>query len=404
MSNILTVTKLNEYIGELLRKDKLLRDIWIKGEISGYKLYQSSGHIYLTLKDEETSISCVMFKSRARQLQFKPEDGMEILVRGYVAVFTKQGRYQLYIEEMQPYGIGGLLLYLEQLKERYAAKGYFDQKNKKVIPAIVHRVGVVTSQDGAAFRDIVRVLKNRHRNVEIILVHSSVQGECAPTEIARGIKLLNEYKGVDVIIVGRGGGSFEDLMAFNGEDVVQAIYESEIPVISAVGHEVDYCMADLVADVRAATPTQAAQLAVPEFDLIERQISDFQKRMLQAIMRKIDYNNEILDRIMMKKVWQKTAITGTKQEKLAALLKDLEKYMLVYIREKMAGLSVAAARIDNLDPLKVMKRGYAMVYRDGKVIRDPLDINTGEFLQVILKNIYLDVKVIKKGVISDGID
>lgn len=378
MNDFITVKELNNYIDELLRQDLFLRNFWIKGEISGFKYYRQSGHMYFTLKDEEAQVSCVMFKSRNRNLDFMPEDGQEVLLRGYVSIFAGQGKYQIYVEEMQPYGIGELFLYLEKLKARLAASGYFDLEKKKPIPKIVNRVGVVTSQDGAAFRDIVRVLKSRHRGVEIILAHSSVQGEEAPKEIARAIKLLNDYGQVEVIIVGRGGGSYEDLMAFNTEEVVKAIYESEIPIISAVGHEIDYCLADLAADLRAATPTQAAQLAVPEIDLLKKDVADYQLRLVASITRYISYRSEQLDNLMMRNVWQNPmSLIQLREEKFLQIKNNLLKAIINNINKKSDQFLALVSTLDALSPLKVMQRGYAIFRTDSHLVRSVEDADVG---------------------------
>ncbi|MBP8819225.1 MAG: exodeoxyribonuclease VII large subunit [Syntrophomonadaceae bacterium] len=394
MKEYLTVSQLNNHINRLLIGDAILQDFWLKGEISGFRLYQQSGHAYFTLKDEESAVSCVMFKSRVRNLKFKPEDGMEVLIRGSIAVYARQGKYQIYAEEMQPYGIGGLFLYLEELKNRLKAQGYFDQEKKKPIPALANRVGVVTSQDGAAFQDILRVLKLRHPGVEIILVHSSVQGVDAPLELAAGIKLLNEHAIADVIIVGRGGGSFEDLMAFNSEEVVEAIYESKLPVISAVGHEVDYCLADLAADLRAATPTQAAQLAVPDMLHLQAGIDDYQQRLLRATSNRINQYSETLDRVMMRRVWREPEILlGKSGETLVALQNEMLDAVLENWKVKEREFSVIVTALDKLSPLKVLSRGYAMVRQGEKIVRQVEEVTLGASLQIDLYDGIVDVSV-----------
>ena len=394
MKEYLTVSQLNNHINRLLIGDAILQDFWLKGEISGFRLYQQSGHAYFTLKDEESAVSCVMFKSRVRHLKFKPEDGMEVLIRGSIAVYARQGKYQIYAEEMQPYGIGGLFLYLEELKNRLKAEGYFDQEKKKPIPALVNRVGVVTSQDGAAFQDILRVLKLRHPGVEIILVHSSVQGVDAPLELAAGIKLLNEHAIADVIIVGRGGGSFEDLMAFNSEEVVEAIYESKLPVISAVGHEVDYCLADLAADLRAATPTQAAQLAVPDMLHLQAGIDDYQQRLLRATSNRINQYSETLDRVMMRRVWREPEILlGKSGETLVALQNEMLDAVLENWKVKEREFSVIVTALEKLSPLKVLSRGYAVVRQGEKIVRQVQEVTLGTSLQIDLYDGIMDVTV-----------
>ena len=394
MKEYLSVSQLNNYINRLLVGDTILQDFWLKGEISGFRLYQQSGHAYFTLKDEESAVSCVMFKSKVRHLKFKPEDGMEVLIRGSIAVYARQGKYQIYAEEMQPYGIGGLFLYLEELKNRLKAEGYFDQEKKKPIPALVNRVGVVTSQDGAAFQDILRVLRQRHPGVEIILAHSSVQGVDAPLELSAGIKILNEHAAVDVIIVGRGGGSFEDLMAFNSEEVVQAIYESKLPVISAVGHEVDYCLADLAADLRAATPTQAAQLAVPDMLHLQAGIDDYQQRLLRATSNRINQYSETLDRVMMRRVWREPEIVlGKSEETLIALQNEMLDAVLENWKVKEHEFSVRITALDKLSPLKVLSRGYAVVRQGEKIVRQVEEVTPGTSLQIDLYDGIVDVTV-----------
>ncbi|MEA4923950.1 MAG: exodeoxyribonuclease VII large subunit [Syntrophomonadaceae bacterium] len=387
MQDYITVGMLNTYITRLLDHDAHLQNFWLKGEISGFRFYQQSGHSYFTLKDEEAAVSCVMFRSRGQQLNFKPEEGMEVLLRGYVSVFARQGKYQVYVEEMQLYGTGGLYLYLEQLKARLAAEGYFAPERKKEIPRLVHRVGVVTSQDGAALHDIMRVIRQRHPGVEVILSHSSVQGPEAPRELAQAVQALNDYGQVDIIIVGRGGGSLEDLMAFNSEELVQAIYHSRIPIISGVGHEVDYSLSDLAADLRAATPTQAAQLAVPDYSLLYKELAGLNTRMMRFMQRILASREERLDRCMMKKVWREPGLLLRKQQNLHSELEQrLKNAMDGIIKDKNHHLALAAAGLDNLSPLKVMGRGYAILSQDKKIIKDISDIEIGDELQADLAN------------------
>lgn len=394
MQEFLSVTALNEYIRALMEADPILSGLWVKGEISGFRLYQKSGHMYFTLKEGDSSISAVMFKSRTRFLKFKPEDGMEVLLRASVSVFARQGKYQLYVEEMQPYGTGDLFLYLAKLKAKLQAEGCFDPALKKPVPAMVNKVGIVTSQDGAALRDIMRVIRQRHSNIEVMLVHSSVQGIEAPAELARGIAWLNEYARAEVIIVGRGGGSFEDLMAFNSEEVVRAIYESRIPVISAVGHEVDFTLADLAADLRAATPTQAASLAVPDMEMLENAIAASQHKLMQSIRRKILYQSESLDRLMMKRIWkQPQLMIDRRGEILRNLEKNLLRAGLKMADDKKMQLSLNLTALDALSPLKIMQRGYAVVSKDNRIVREAAAVQIGDQLQVELQDAKLKVEV-----------
>lgn len=399
MQEFLSVSVLNEYITVLLDHDPMLQGIWVKGEISGFRLYQQSGHMYFTLKDGDSAISCVMFRSRAQGLKFKPEDGMEVLLLGSVSVFAKQGKYQLYAEAMQPFGAGALFKYLEQLKQQLAERGYFALENKKTIPTAARRVGVITSRDGAALRDILKVLKQRQPGTEVVIVHSSVQGVDASRELAAGLQLLNEYAAVDLIIIGRGGGSLEDLMAFNSEEVVQAIYESVIPVISAVGHEVDVSLADLVADLRAATPTQAAQMAVPDQSIMQRDLENLNRKLLQSISRTISRRAEMLDRAMMKRIWRDPQLmlekrSGALQERSQRLQKAVQELLT----SRKHGLALATASLDNLSPLKVMARGYAVLSRDEQVISSINELQIGEEIAARLSDgqLRLEIKAKEK--------
>lgn len=385
MNPYVTVSEINQHIADLLEKQGSLRDFWLKGEISGFKHYQQSGHLYFTLKDEQSSISAVMFRSRARTLDFQPANGMEVLVRGSVSVFTPQGRYQLYAEEMQPFGLGGVYLFLEQLKEKLNQKGYFDPQIKKPLPAFPQRIGIVTSQDGAALRDMLRIIHQRHRGAEVILVHSAVQGNEAPRQLAQGIELLNRHGKADVIIIGRGGGSFEDLMPFNSEEVVQAIFESAIPVISAVGHEVDFTLSDLAADLRAATPTQAAQLAVADVLQLRRECLALSQRMDRLMQRRLQQESEILDRLMMNRAWKRaSSLVGDRQQTTGELGQRLQRSL----RDRMNGynnrLGASVSGLDRLSPLKVMQRGYAVISSDTGTIRSVEDAAPGDVLKIDL--------------------
>jgi exodeoxyribonuclease VII large subunit len=394
MKDFITVSELNEYINSLLSEDLFLRSFWLKGEISGFRLYQQSGHLYFNLKDKDSSVNCVMFKSRARKVNFQLEDGMEVLLRASVSVFARQGRYQVYVEEMQPYGLGGLYLQLEKLKRELDAKGYFNAEKKQAIPEMPSCVGIVTSQDGAALRDILKVIRQRNRGIRILLVHSTVQGEGAARELAEGIRLLNEHAEAELIIIGRGGGSLEDLMAFNSEEVVKAIYESNIPLISAVGHEVDFSLSDLAADLRAATPTQAAQMAVPDIASLKEEIIKSRQGLERAISRKIQYNSELLDRIMMRKVWKESrAMLAQREDILQELIRSLLRAIKDKQKGKEQGLSLLASSLDALSPLKTMQRGYALVRKDSYLLKDGDAVEIGDELQLSLWNAELEVEV-----------
>ena len=394
MDKFLTVKELNGYVLDLMAQDELLSNLLLKGEISGLRLYQKSGHMYFTLKDDTAAVSCVMFKSQVQNLDFVPEDGREVLLQGRVSVFVKQGRYQVYVETMQPFGLGELFLYLEQLKEKLARKGYFDLSSKKNLPGQVRRLGVVSSRHGAAVRDIIKVVRELNPGVEIIVAHALVQGDSAPRQIVQALNDLNEYGQVDVIIVARGGGSIEDLMAFNSEEVVQAVFASEIPVISAVGHEVDVTLADLAADVRAATPTQGAQLAVRDRRLSQAEFIRLRARMIGAMNKKLLEYEELLDRLMMKKVWKEARyFLEFRMKYLRNLHKNLVKASQSFYKDKKHQYSLLQRSLEGLSPGNLMHKGYVLLYKEGRLIRDIAEIDSGDSLHVRLKGGYAEVEV-----------
>ncbi len=385
---------LNSYISRILDQDEILQDFWLKGELSGYRFYKQSGHSYFSIKDDNAVVSCVMFKNRAQSIQFYPQDGMEVLLRGYVSVYTRQGKYQVYVQDMLPFGTGSLYMYLEQLKVRLAALGYFESGRKQEVPRVTNTIGVVTSQDGAALQDILRVIQLRHPGAQVVLVHSSVQGSEAPRELAAGIRMLNEYGSIDVILIARGGGSFEDLMAFNSEDVVRAVFDSTIPVISGVGHEVDVTLCDLAADVRAATPTQAAQFAVPDYTSVRRKLQDLNTRMSRSMQRNLANRSERLDRGLMKKVWREPSLLVKKQtEMLQVCRQRMSAAIQDDIKMTRHRLSLARRGLDNMSPLRVLERGYAIVAKEGKVVRNLVGVNEGDRLEIDLVDGRLTVTI-----------
>lgn len=397
LHEFITVSMLNAYISRLMDQDEILQDFWLKGELSGFRFYQQSGHSYFALKDAEATVSCVMFKSRVQRMQFRPEDGMEVLLRGYISVYARQGKYQVYVEEMQPYGTGSLFLYLENSKARLTGEGYFALERKKAIPPIVNRVGVVTSQDGAALQDILRVIKQRHPGVTVILAHSSVQGSEAPRELAQGVQMLNDHGLADVIIVARGGGSFEDLMAFNSEELVQAVYNSVIPVISGVGHEVDVTFCDLAADLRAATPTQAAQLAVPDLSTLEKNLISLNMRLVRCMHRHLDNRMERLDRNLMKKVWREPQIIIQQQsERMEIFDQRLSKAMADRFKEREHRFHLAAQGLDKVSPLRILNRGYAILIKNDRVISKIAEVAEGDRLDIDLIDGRLQVLIQSK--------
>lgn len=370
-----TVSQLNAYMKRVIDGQTALADIWIKGEISNFKEHYS-GHLYITLKDEGGVLKAVMFKGAAMGLTFRPEDGMKVLARGRIGVYEQGGSYQLYINEMTPDGVGELYIAYEQLKKRLEAEGLFDDAVKKPIPKYPKSVGVVTATTGAAVRDIINVITRRYPQCEIIIYPSLVQGDGAAPNIVKAIEYFNEHKLCDTLIVGRGGGSIEDLWAFNEEIVARAIYASEIPVISAVGHETDFTIADFVADLRAPTPSAAAEIAVPSgIELISR-VSTMENRIKTAEINLLKNRRLKIEKLAMRS--PKDRIDDLRQ-KNDGLLKQAEKSFQLRLEGKKKIMSSLFAKLDALSPLAVMARGYAIASEsDGTVIRTVKNMTDGK--------------------------
>ena len=383
MSHIYTVSQVNQYIKSLLDRDWELTALYVRGEISNYKAYPS-GHHYFSLKDGEGAIRCVMFKREAMSLRFRPENGMKVIAFGRVAVFPRDGQYQLYCTSLTPEGVGDLHLAFEQLKQKLYGEGLFDPAHKKPIPKFPKRIALITSSAGAAVRDMLRILGARWPMAEVFLLPVRVQGAEAPGEICAAIAWANRHQVADLIITGRGGGSMEDLWAFNDENVARTIYHSVIPVISAVGHEPDVTIADFVADLRAATPSNAAELAVPDQNEVAVWLRQMEGRLAQAMGRKLESARKDLDR---------AARCRALQDPMNYV--DDKRMVLDYQREKLAaGLNAAlnrerqrfgqlASKLDALSPLKVLGRGYAIPRKaDGGVVRSVADVAPGDPLKL----------------------
>ncbi len=385
--NILTVSKLNNYIKTLLDGDSLLREVAVSGELSNYKVYPS-GHHYFSLKDAESSIRCVMFKGSASHLRFKPETGMGVVAVGRVSVFPRDGAYQLYCTELLPQGLGDLAAAFEQLKAKLAAEGLFDRAHKKPIPRFPRTIAVITSGAGAAVRDIIRVAGKRWPMAKIVVLPVRVQGAEAPPEIVGAIRYANRWRVGDVIITGRGGGSMEDLWAFNDERVARAIYESELPVISAVGHEPDVTIADFVADLRAATPSNGAELAVPDQSELRDAVESLSLRAFQAVRKRLELSRRRVDELAGRRVLKSPM--GYIDQKRMEL--DMARAGLTAAQERRVAaakhaLVRAAASLDALSPLKVLCRGYAIASGSGgAVLRSVGDVGTGEHIRVELSD------------------
>ena len=402
---ILEVSQVNAYIKEMMDGDSLLGGLCVRGEISNYKRYPS-GHHYFTLKDGEAALKCVMFRSSAARLRFRPENGMTVLAAGRITVYPRDGAYQLYCVSMSPEGAGDLALAFEQLKKKLEGEGLFDPDHKKPLPAFPGKIAVITSSAGAAFHDILRVLGRRYPLTEVTLLPVRVQGTEAPREIAGAIDYANRYQVADLILTGRGGGSVEDLWAFNEEIVARAIYRSEIPVISAVGHEPDVTIADYVADVRAATPSNGAELAVPDQAELRTMLHGYQTRMIQTMGKRLKLSRQQLELRKNARVLQSpTRYLEDRRQRLDGLMDRLGRAMLqrenlaraevlsrqqklkaaweqsLHVRQRTAG--TLAARLDAMSPLKVLSRGYSITETPSdSAVRSGAELKPGDHIQI----------------------
>ncbi|WP_064091587.1 exodeoxyribonuclease VII large subunit [Rossellomorea aquimaris] len=431
-SRYLTVQALTKYIKRKFDKDPHLSNLYVKGEISNFKQH-SSGHMYFTLKDDKSRILSVMFSSSNQTLKFRPENGMNVLIRGDISVYESGGQYQIYVKEMQPDGIGELYLAYEQLKEKLEKAGYFEQSRKQVIPKFPKRIAVVTSPTGAAIRDIITTIKRRYPIGEILVFPALVQGEQAAGSIVKAIKQVNERGNCDVLIMGRGGGSIEELWAFNEEVVAKAIVESEVPIISAVGHETDFTIADFVADLRAPTPTAAGELAVPNIDDLLERIMNRQLRLIKGFktklqgerhrlnslsksyalrnphllyQQKVEHVDRLTDQLQKSitlHVKQQSdqlhqiqsrllrvhpsQIIKIQQERVLFLQNQVGKQFKQVLKEKGHRFQSAVSTLHALSPLKIMDRGYSLVYGDeGNLIKSSSQVKTGDRIEINVKD------------------
>ena len=383
--HIFTVTEVNELVKLLLDQEPMLSGICVRGEISNYKMYPS-GHHYFSLKDQTGAIRCVMFKGQAMRLRFRPENGMKVLAVGRVSVFPRDGAYQLYCESLTPEGAGDLSVAFEQLKEKLYREGLFDSEHKKPLPKFPNRIAVVTSAAGAAVHDMIRILRRRYPLAKVILLPVRVQGAEAPAEIAGAIRYADQWKLGDVIITGRGGGSMEDLWAFNDERVARAIYACETPVISAVGHEPDVTISDFVADARASTPSNAAEIAVPDQGALLRQLGDLENRLTGSETVRLRTLRERLEELKRKRVLtDHLAYVQDRRMELAHLQQRLGDLTGAAIGRKRQAFTAAAASLDAMSPLKVLSRGYAVARNEaGEVLRSSAELSRGEYVHVTL--------------------
>lgn len=381
--NVLSIAQLNDYIRNKLDSDTLLTGVAVSGEISNYKVYPS-GHHYFTLKDETSSLRCVMFKGNAVRLRFRPENGAKVIAMGKVSVYPRDGVYQLYCTAMAMDGIGDLYAAFEQLKAKLAAQGLFDPTHKKAIPKYPGTIGIITSSAGAAIHDMLRILRKRYPLTQVRLLPVRVQGVEAPGEIVAAIHYANLHNLADVLIVGRGGGSIEDLWAFNDERVAYAIYNSRIPIISAVGHEPDVTISDYVADLRAATPSNAAELAVQDRQALEQNLDAMSAAMINALRRQLKTSRQHLD-ILSKSTALQSPIgyLQQRQKSLESLQNRLVAAQTQCIGRSNQRYIALTAKLDAMSPLKVLTRGYAMVQTaDGSVVRSISQVNTEDHIDI----------------------
>lgn len=379
----LSVTQINLYIKEVISRDDILSDVLVKGELSNFKAH-SSGHMYMSLKDESGVMRAVMFRSAAARLNFRPQNGMKVIAHGRVAVYERDGQYQLYIDDMQQEGQGDLYAAFEQLKKKLAAEGLFDPKHKKPLPKYPKKVGVVTAPTGAAIRDIINVLSRRFSYSDVVLYPVLVQGESSAASIVSAIEYFNATKLADVLIVGRGGGSIEDLWSFNEEVVARAIYDSRIPIVSAVGHEIDFTISDFVADLRAPTPSAAAELVVPSQIELNEKFNNVYRMLYRQAMQVIERGRMRVERCSDRPVF-KNPVSKINDERqyLDSLSHMFETACKAALRTKRQELAEAAAKLNGLSPLGTLGRGYSLTKDDsGRVVRSVSQVNSGDMINV----------------------
>ena len=382
MYQAITVTDLNKYIKDKLAEDENLSNVFVKGEISNYK-HHYTGHLYFTLKDENSLIKCIMFKGYAERLKFEPKDGMKIVLYGSVAVFERDGVYQIYAKALQQDGIGDLYAAYEELKNKLEKEGLFDNVHKKRIPMYPKIVGVLTSQTGAVIRDIINVSTRRNPNAYIRLLPVPVQGPDAAEKIVKAIETMNQNKLADIIIVARGGGSLEDLWPFNEEIVARAIYNSELPVISAVGHETDFTIADFVADLRAPTPSAAAELAVPDVYELKNKINIYKNSLRTSLIKKVQLMKLRYEKCMQSRIFkQPTRDIQDKYIIIEKMIKQLEYSIKQKQKEEKTKWIKLTSKLDTLNPLKTLVRGYTLTEKDGKIVKNAKQLQKGDKINI----------------------
>ena len=389
-----SVTDLNRYIKNKIADDEYLNNILVKGEISNFK-HHYTGHMYFTLKDENSLIKCIMFKSYAQKLNFEPKDGMKVYILGSVSVFERDGVYQIYAKVMEEDRLGDLYTRYQKLKKELEEKGLFDERHKKKIPMMPKVIGVLTSQTGSVIRDIINVSTRRNPNVYIRLLPVPVQGEGAGEKIAKGIEYMNKNELADVLILARGGGSLEDLWPFNEEIVANSIYNSKIPIISAVGHETDFSISDFVADLRAPTPSAAAELAVPDVYEVKQKINTYQNRLKMSLTKKLEIMKLRYEKCMSSSVFKDpTRKINENYIKIDTYVKQLEN-LINKVKEKNKNKYIElVSKLDTLSPLKTLTRGYSIVEKDGKSIKSVLELQKDDEISIRLNDGKKQAKII----------
>ena len=389
----ITVTDLNKYIKEKIAGDENLANVLVKGEISNFKLHYT-GHMYFTLKDENSLIKCIMFKTYTPHLKFTPKDGMKVMAFGTVSVFERDGVYQLYCKAMQEDGMGSLYTAYEELKAKLEKEGYFDSSHKKKMPFMPKSIGVLTSNTGAVIRDIINVSTRRNPNVYLKLLPVPVQGEGAAEKIAAGIEFMNEKKLADVIILARGGGSLEDLWPFKEEIVAKAIYNSKLPIISAVGHETDFTIADFVADLRAPTPSAAAELAVPNIADVELKLNTYQNRFRQALRKKTELMRLRYEKCMNSRVFKDPLQKVNENYMLIdRFVKNMQNSIVTKYKDKKLEAIKLYSKLDALSPLKTLARGYSITEKEGKIVHKVSELKQGDRLTLRFEDGKVDAEV-----------
>ena len=385
--SVFTVSEINRYVKGLIQSDPRLHDLRVTGEISNFK-HHRSGHMYFTVKDSSSSLRCVFFRRNNLNCIFEPTDGMEVILHGYLSVYEPGGQYQLYVQEMQPAGMGSLYIAFEKLKQKLQAEGLFRAEHKKIIPRLPRKIGLVTSPSGAALQDITTTIKKRFPHVHLLVVESLVQGPGAAADLVRALDLLNQKEDVDLIILTRGGGSLEDLWPFNEEIVARAIARSSKPVISAVGHETDFTIADFTADLRAHTPTEAAAAAVPVYDDLISGIEQLRNRAAMALKNRLLQEKQRLDHVVSERFFRRPVERiKNSSSRLEEAEGKLRREMIRYLQFKGVNLTALIGKLESYSPLKVMNRGYTFCRdQDGNIIRSVKDISIGQLLKLNLKD------------------